>query len=53
MLLGKLEQLKFKMEMQTKNLKLFQNHQSVMSGVYQEERGLSAPQDLYPSIAQN
>lgn len=35
--LGKLEALKFKMELQTKNLKLLQDHNDIMSGIYQED----------------
>ena len=35
--LGKLEALKFKMELQTKNLKLLSDHNDIMSGIYQED----------------
>jgi len=36
--LGRLEQLKFKMQLQNNTLKLLAGHNEVMNGVYQDER---------------
>jgi len=37
--LTRLDQLKFKMSMQNKNLKLLTGHNKVMQGIYQDEQG--------------
>ena len=51
--LGKLEALKFKMEMQNKNLKMLTEHSYLMSNIYEEDRSKKSNMRRENNVFQN